>query len=64
MMYRRKTIVISIILTLHACMHNHVQLFATSRTVACQAPLFIEFSRQKYWSGLPFSPPEDLSIII
>ena len=26
-------------------------------TVAGQAPLFIRFSRQEYWSGLPFSPP-------
>ena len=25
--------------------------------VACQAPLFMEFSRQEYWNGLPFPPP-------
>ena len=31
-----------------------VWLFATLWTVACQAPLFMEFPRQKYWSGLPF----------
>ena len=29
-------------------------------TIACQAPLFMEFSRQEYWSGLPFPSPEDL----
>ena len=29
-------------------------LFVTPWTVACQAPLSLEFSRQKYWSGLPF----------
>ena len=29
-------------------------------TVAHQAPLSMGFSRQEYWSGLPFSPPEDL----
>ena len=29
-------------------------------TVACQAPLFMGFSRQEYWSGLPFTSPEDL----
>ena len=29
-------------------------------TVACQAPLSMEFSRQEYWSGLPFHPPGDL----
>ena len=28
--------------------------------VAHQAPLSKEFSRQEYWSGLPFSSPEDL----
>ena len=30
------------------------------RTVACQAPLSMEFSRQEYWSGLPFPSPGDL----
>ena len=29
-------------------------------TVACQAPLFMEFSRQEYWSGLPLLYPGDL----
>ena len=29
-------------------------------TVACQTPLSVEFSRQEYWSGLPFSYPGDL----
>ena len=29
-------------------------------TVAHQAPLFLEFSRQEYWSGLPFPSPGDL----
>ena len=28
--------------------------------VACQAPLFMGFPRQEYWSGLPHSPPGDL----
>ena len=37
-----------------------VRLFATLWTVACQAPLSMEFSRQKYWSGLPFPSPRDL----
>ena len=37
-----------------------VQLFATLWTVAHQAPLSMEFSRQEYWSGLPFPPPGDL----
>ena len=33
---------------------------ATPWTVACQAPLSMEFSRQESWSGLPFPPPGDL----
>ena len=35
-------------------------LFATACTVAHQAPLSMEFSRQEYWSGLPFPFPGDL----
>ena len=34
--------------------------FATPRTVTCQAPLFMGFFRQEYWSGLPRPPPGDL----
>ena len=34
-----------------------VQLFATSWTVAYQPPPSMGFSRQEYWSGLPFPPP-------
>ena len=37
-----------------------VQLFATPWTVAYQASLSLEFSRQEYWSGLPFPLPGDL----
>ena len=33
---------------------SYVQLFATPWTVARQAPLSLEFSRQEYWRGLPF----------
>ena len=40
---------------------SRVRLFATPWTVACQAPLYMEFSRQEYWSALPFPSPEDLS---
>ena len=39
---------------------SRVQLFATPWTVAYQAPPFMGFSRQEYWSGLPFPSPEDL----
>ena len=34
-------------------------IFATPWTVACQAPLSMRFSRQEYWSGLPFLSPWD-----
>ena len=37
-----------------------IQLFVTPWTVTCQAPLSMEFSRQEYWSGLPYSFPGDL----
>ena len=39
---------------------SHVWLFVTAWTIACQAPLSTEFSRQGYWSGLPFPFPGDL----
>ena len=39
---------------------SHVRLFATPWTVAYQASLSMGFSRQEYWSGLPFPSPGDL----
>ena len=39
---------------------SRVQLFATPRTVAHQAPLSVGFLRQEYWSGLLFSLPGHL----
>ena len=39
---------------------SRVRLFATVWTVARQAPLSMGFSRQEYWSGLPFASPGDL----
>ena len=48
-----------------ACMHakslQSCLLSETLRTVARQASLSMEFSRQEYWSGLPCPPPGDLS---
>ena len=38
---------------------SYIQLFATPRTVAHQAPLSMKFSRQEYQSGLPFPSPGD-----
>ena len=50
-----------------ACLHvgkcellSHARLFATPWTAAHQAPLSMRFSRQGYWSGLPFPSPGDL----
>ena len=37
----------------------HVQL-CDPMDIVCQAPLSMEFPRQEYWSGLPFSTPGDL----
>ena len=44
----------------HVCELGCARLFAAPWTVAHQAPLSVEFSRQEYWSGLPCSPPGHL----
>ena len=47
----------------HACMLSHfscVRLFVTPMDHSQQAPPSVGFSRQEYWSGLPFPPPGDL----
>ena len=41
-------------------MLSRVRLFATPRTVARQAPLSMDFSKQEYWCELPFHSPGDL----
>ena len=41
-------------------LHSHVHLFVTPWTVACQAPLSMEFSKQEYLNELPFSFSRDL----
>ena len=45
---------------MHVCVLSLVQLFATSWTVAHQALLSVEFSKQEHWSGLPLPTPGDL----
>ena len=45
---------------MHSQLLNYLQLFAAPWTAARQAPLSMEFFRQEYWSGLPFSAPGDL----
>ena len=39
---------------------SHVRLFTTPWTAASQAPPSMGFSKQEYWSGVPFSSPGDL----
>ena len=46
---------------MHVCALSRVGLFATPWTVAHQAPMSMEFSRQEYWRGLPFPSPGELS---
>ena len=49
--------------TVHGCVlcrFSCVRLCATLWTVACQVPLSMGFSRQEYWSGLPYPPPGNL----
>ena len=50
-------------LFLSVCLLCHficVWLCVTLWSAACHAPLSMGFSRQEYWSGLPWSPPGDL----
>ena len=47
---------------------SHVQLLATPRTAAYQAPVSMGFSRQEYWSGVPLPSPsaceKEVAVII
>ena len=44
-------------ISLHVCAPSRLNcVFVIPWTVACQAPLSTEFSRQEYWSGLPLPP--------
>ena len=51
-----------VVVSLYAVLNyfSCVWLFATPCTVAYQAPVFMGFSRQEYWSGLPSPSPGDL----
>ena len=50
------------LLLMHVCMRtkSYLTLLGPPQTVAHQAPLSTGFSRQEYWSGLPFPSPGDL----
>ena len=50
----------NICLSYYVCVLSHVQLFVTPWTVALQALLSIEFSRQEHWSSLTFPTPGNL----
>ena len=50
----------NLILVMQVKSLSRVQLFETPWTVAYQAPPSMGFSRQGYWSGLPFPSPGDL----
>ena len=52
--------IFSVVLCVCVYALSHVQLFETPWTIAHQAPLSMEFSRQEYWSGLPFPTSGDL----
>ena len=43
---------------------SHVLLFATPWTIAYQAPPSVGFSRQEYWSGLPFPSPAQYMVTL
>ena len=55
---RRHSLWLSVLVP--ACLLSHIRLFAIPCTVAHQAPLSIQFSRQEHWSGLQCPPPGDL----
>ena len=50
----------SVSMDMHAQLLSHVQTFVSPRTIACLAPLSMQFSRQEFWSGMKFPTPEDL----
>ena len=51
---------VSLCVCVCVCVLSHVLLFMTPWTIAHQDPLSLGFSRQEYWSGLPFPLPGDL----
>ena len=56
------TLLWSMFLYLSVCVQSlsRLRLFVAPWTVACQPPLPMDFSRQEYWSGVPFPASEDL----
>ena len=56
--YNSLIIIIFIVVVIKSL--NHICLFVTPSTIACQALRSMGVPRQEYWSGLPFPPPRDL----
>ena len=48
---------ICMVIVLCMCVLSHVQRLTLCDSIALQAPLSMQFSRQEYWSGLPFPTP-------
>ena len=59
-MKEKSVIMIYLLVKLNVSCFSHVRLFVTLWTVASQTPLSLEFSRQEYSKGLPFTSPGDL----
>ena len=60
----RKYICTNTHIYMYVCVLSHARPSTILWTVALQAPLSMEFSRQEYWSGLPFLPPGDLPDLV
>ena len=57
-----KNIGVGCLVLLQGMKAKRFRLFVTSWTIACQALLSIRYSRQEYWSGLPFPSPKPTKI--
>ena len=57
---KRSNEIIGMKIHVPVCVFSCVQLFATPWAVTHQVPLSMRFSRQEYWSELPFPSPGDL----
>ena len=55
----RACVCVCVCVCVHVQSLSQVWLFVATRTVAHQAPLPMGFSKQEYWSGLPFPNPGD-----
>ena len=59
--FKKKTKKTQLFILCYSQSFSHIPLFTTPQTIAHQAPLHMEFSRQEYLIGLPFSSPGDLT---